>query len=106
MGGGELLTPTIPQDLISGCFALRASTKPGSRSATPVGGFLPNQAPKSFCFCSVFGGYLGGCVSEVAVGTGGTVETDHSMGAGSPLNQSGMKTWCFCSWLVARMSAP
>jgi hypothetical protein len=54
-----LLTPTMPQDLISGCFALMASTKPGSRSATPVGGFLPNQAPRSFFFWGVVGGYLG-----------------------------------------------
>lgn len=55
---GWLLTPRMPHDLISGCFALRVSTKPGRAWATPVGEFLPKKAPRSFCFSGVLGGYL------------------------------------------------
>lgn len=51
------------------------------------GGFFWKKAPRSFCFSGVLGGY-------------------HSMGQGSPSNQSGIRTRCLTSWLVARMSAP
>lgn len=79
-----MLTPRTPQDLIEGFLASRALTSSGSLPATPAGGFLPNQAPRSFCFWGVLGGYLRNRLSDlgVAVGRAGQLLHMHS-----PLNR-------------------
>lgn len=64
-----------------------ALTYSGVCSAILGGGNFWKKPPRFFCFSSVSGG-------------------NHSMGHGSPANQSGMKTRYFSAPLVARISAP
>ena len=40
----------MPHDLMEGFWALAALTYSGSLLTTEVGGYLPNQAPRSFFF--------------------------------------------------------
>lgn len=86
-GAGEKRTPRIAQDLTEGYLSCAAFMKPGTKGATRVGGFLPKNSPSFFFLSSSVGGY-------------------HSYAAGSPSNQSGISTRCFCLPASARISAP
>lgn len=67
-------------------------TYSGRASTTWLGGCLANQAPRSFFFCSVLGGYLEPSMSDTDIHVRRKGQrlllgyTYHSMGQASPLS--------------------